>query len=220
MTAEEPTSKPISPSPSNIPETAFPFSQRRRSRHGRTNPAPARGQQRQQRQHTPLSFPFLSSFPPQGRGSLAASQGLAKRLPFPWVWSTARLGRGQALVCRQVRVPWAQHPSSCHPRVTVLAGCPQPSCLPPSPHLCLPTAAFPPCHRHGDPSPTCCPPHTTPLSSCNLPWKTNYHPQTHIFSKQSSHFLFASPSPSLSWVSLLFVLAILVWRLFGEGNTV
>lgn len=62
--------------------------------------------------------------------------------------------------------------------------------------------------------------HVSPLSSCSFPWKTNYHPQTHIFSKQPSHFVFASPSPLLSWVSLLFVLAILGWRLFGDENIV
>lgn len=77
-TAEEPALKPISPSPSNIPERAFPFSQWRSSPHGRTNPA--RGQRRQ---HAPLSSPSRSSIPPQGRGSLTASQGLAKCLPSP-----------------------------------------------------------------------------------------------------------------------------------------
>lgn len=164
----------------------------------------------QQRQHTPLASLFLYSFPPQGKAGLASGQRMAKHLlPESGLqpgWEESRHSYSSR---------------SGHPGHTILLQVTSKAQLwlfVPS-HL---TFSSPQQHfvQTRDTGTPLLPAAYCASSSCSLPYKTGYHPQTHNFSKHSSHFLFASPSPSLSWVLLLFVLAILGWRLFGEGNTV
>lgn len=209
-TAKETALKPISLSPSNIPQTAFPFSQWRGSWQYRTIPAPSWGSRGSTLFLLPCSSP---PFHPEARlaSPLArARQNICFESGQQPGWEESR----RALLPWQLRAPWAQNPSSSHSQGPALVGCPQPS------HLTFssPQQHFLQAMDTGTPLLPAA--HCTSSSSCSLSYKTSYHPQTHIFSKHSSHFLFASPSPSLSWVLLLFVLAILGWRLFGEGNTV
>lgn len=187
----------------------FSFLTVKRKLKDRTNPAPGWGSRGSILLLLPCSSP---PFHPKARLASPLARGW-QNICFPSL-IIARLGGEQALLPWQVRAPWAQNPSSSHPQGPALVGCPQPS------HLTFssPQQHFLQAMDTGTPLPPAA--HCTSSSSCSLPYKTSYHPQTHSFSKHSSHFLFASPSPSLSWVLLLFVLAILGWRLFGEGNTV
>lgn len=147
-TAEDPALKPISPSPSNIPERAFPFSQWRSSPHGRTNPAWG-----QRRQHTPLSSPSCSSIPPQGRGSLTASQGLAKCLPSPGSGPEPGWEEGRHWYPGRSGYPEHSIPFHVSPKAQLRLVVPSISSMPrtqgplshllPAAHLLFPPATFP-----------------------------------------------------------------------------
>lgn len=113
--------------------------------------------------------------------SFTTSSRTDQMVAFIWVWPKAEVKAGTATL---VRVPWAQHPSSYHPKAQLWL-----LLVAPSPRFSL------------------LPYHTPPLSSCNLPWKTNHPPNKHFFSKQPSHFLIASSLPHypgpcfcLSWL--------------------
>lgn len=209
MTAKEPALKPISLSPSNIPKTAFPFSQWRGSWQDRTIPARGWGS----RGSTLLLLPCSSTpFHPKARPASPLDRRWQNIFCLNLVSSQAGRKAGTVTLAGQGTLRTKSLFKS--PQGPSQVVCPQPS------HhtFSSPKQHFLQAKDTGTPLLPAA--HCASSSSCSLPYKTSYHPQTHIFSKHSSHFLFASSSPSLSWVLLLFVLAILGWRLFGEGNTV
>lgn len=124
MTAKEPALKPISLYPSNIPKTAFPFSQWREGWQDRTIPVPGWGSRGSTLLLLPVP-PLLSTLR-QGQPHSCPEDG---KTFASWVWSAARLGGKQALLPWQVRALWAQNPSSSHPQGPSLIVCPQPSHL-------------------------------------------------------------------------------------------
>lgn len=220
-TAEEPALKPISPLPSNIPETVFPFSQERRSRHG-AGTTPARGSRgrRGSGGSTLLSPPHSSPplHPKAGAPSPLTGGWQDGCLPLSLVHSQAGRSAGTGTSAGQSTLSTASLFVSA-PRPS--SGWLSPALMPPSfPPSLPPQSSISSVPRTRGPLS-----HRLPATQLLFPPATFSEKQTStpkptFFSKQPSHFLFASPSPSLSWVSLLFVLAILGWRLFGEGNTV
>lgn len=122
----------------------------------------------------------------------------------PWPCRVgSRAGRGQALVPRQARVPWAQHPSLCHPQDPALAGWPQPSCPPSFPSL-----------GHGDSSSTA----QLPFPPATFPEKQTTTPKPTFFPSNPPTFCLPHPLPH--YLGSCFCLSWLFWAGGSLGKAI